>query len=184
MSDALVTLASFADPTEAALARNALEEAGIRAALSDETMVSMFWHMTGAVGGVKLLVAASDLVRAEALLAELRAEPLDGTAGHSTDAPAADGDQPDDEPGREPDDEDWPALSPREQDAERALKSAILGILFCPLQVYACWLLVKVFASSQPLAPRQRTRALVAGAICLPYVLVILCVVKLMLAGG
>jgi hypothetical protein len=51
--------------------------------------------------------------------------------------------------------EDELTPSSREDDAARALKSAILGLLFWPLLLYAAWLLFLVFVNDEPLRPRN-----------------------------
>ncbi len=79
------------------------------------------------------------------------------------------------EPGAEkeesPDSEQSPG--PREDDAARAFKSAILGILFCPLQLYTLWLLLLVVLSDEPLRPRYFWYAVGAAAVLLPYLLLL-----------
>jgi hypothetical protein len=70
-----------------------------------------------------------------------------------------------------PDSEQSP--SPREDDAARAFKSAILGILFCPLQLYTLWLLLLVVLSDEPLRPRYFWYAVGAAAVLLPYLLLL-----------
>ena len=69
----LVTLATFPSPVEAALARNILEDAGIRAHAADE---ATGWAFSGMFGGVGLLVDEADLERAGELLDESLCEPL------------------------------------------------------------------------------------------------------------
>ena len=53
MSDRLVTIATFDEPVKARIAANVLNEAGIRVAVNDETLVAMDWLLSNAVGGVK-----------------------------------------------------------------------------------------------------------------------------------
>ena len=55
--------------------------------------------------------------------------------------------------------------SSREDDAARALKSAILGLLFCPLLPYTGWLLFLVFVNDEPLRPRYFWYAVGAAAV-------------------
>jgi hypothetical protein len=84
--------------------------------------------------------------------------PADGSAGDDADDPG-DPDPPD---------------TARERAAERAYRAAVLGLLLVPLQLYVFWLVLKVFLSDDRLAPRPRRRAVVAGVICVPFVLVML----------
>jgi hypothetical protein len=71
----LVTLATFPSPIEAALARNILAEAGIRAEATELATASTW---SGMIGGVKLLVDEAELERARDLLDEALSRPLDG----------------------------------------------------------------------------------------------------------
>ncbi len=61
--------------------------------------------------------------------------------------------------------------SPREEDAARALKSAALGVLFCPLQFYTLWLLFLVLLADEPLRPRYFWYAVGAASVLVPYLL-------------
>src|SRR5688500_6129660 len=74
MATRLVTLATFPSPVEAALARNILDEAGIRAHAADD---ATGWAFSGMFGGVKLLVDEADLERAGELLDEALGQPLE-----------------------------------------------------------------------------------------------------------
>jgi hypothetical protein len=74
MATRLVTLATFPSPVEAALARNILDEAGIRAHAADD---ATGWAFSGMFGGVKLLVDEADLERAGDLLDAALGEPLE-----------------------------------------------------------------------------------------------------------
>jgi len=168
----LVTVAEFSDSVQAAMARNYLAAAGVPAFLSDEATVATAWHLAGALGGIKLQVAEEDEGPARQLMAEIA---LAGAEPAREDRGA-------DLPG-EPDDDEQIRLTAREEDAHRALKGAIFGILFCPLQVYVFWLLLKVFASGQPLGARYRGEAIVAAAINLPFLLLILVLLRAMFAG-
>jgi hypothetical protein len=67
-SDRPVVVATFQNPMEASIARSRLEAEGIRAALDGEHHVAMEWWISGAIGGVKLLVRESDLETARRIL--------------------------------------------------------------------------------------------------------------------
>lgn len=69
MSDEPTTVATFSGSFEANLAKSRLEEAGIRAFITGEAIEST-WHLGGAFGGVKLLVAEKNVAEAKTLLAE------------------------------------------------------------------------------------------------------------------
>jgi hypothetical protein len=90
MSMRLVTLATFPSPVEAALARNLLEEAGIRAHAADD---ATGWAFSGMFGGVRLLVDEADLERAGELLDAALDAPLaadDESPEEFDDPPASD----------------------------------------------------------------------------------------------
>ncbi len=48
------TIATFSDSIAANLAKGQLEDAGIDTYLADEQTVGMAWHLSIAVGGIKL----------------------------------------------------------------------------------------------------------------------------------
>src|SRR5436305_15066889 len=72
MGDSWVTVGAFSTAVEAELARNRLAEEGIAAQLGDAEAVTMLWAFSGALGGVKVLVAAEDAERAEAILQRVK----------------------------------------------------------------------------------------------------------------
>ena len=87
MSDFLVTVASYWFLSDAMLAQNALEAAGIESVLDDQNMAMNY---ANAVRGVKLRVRAVDALRAGEVL-ETQCESLDeiGEADEDEDSPAA-----------------------------------------------------------------------------------------------
>ena len=64
-------------------------------------------------------------------------------------------------------------LTDREADAARALKSAMLGVLFCPLQLYTAWLLFLVLFDGDRLRLRYFWYAVWAAAILLIYTTIV-----------
>ncbi len=60
----MVTIAKFVNLGEAKLAQGKLTSAGIDAFVCDENMHAMNWHMGMALGGIRLQVPDSQLVRA------------------------------------------------------------------------------------------------------------------------
>lgn len=191
MAQKLVTIARFQDPVEAALARNRLEAAGIKAALSDENLVAMDWLLTNAIGGIKLMVLDSDSDRAVDVLEEAAAAAEDIPAVVEGSTEEVEG-APEEEAGiaeamtapgwgaPEPDDPE-PILTAREQDAHRAFKGAIFGMLFWPLLVYVAWLLIRVYGSEERLEGQARQRAWLAAAITFPFLIAILLTLRLVL---
>src|ERR1017187_5346984 len=76
MSDEPVTIAKFLTLGEAKLAQGKLISAGISAFVCDENMHAMNWHMGMALGGIRLQVPDSQVVRALEVLDDF--EPDDG----------------------------------------------------------------------------------------------------------
>lgn len=66
--DKITTIATYSHPFQAEVDRQVLEQEGIRTFLADDNIVGANWLWSGAVGGVKLQVAESDVSRAAALL--------------------------------------------------------------------------------------------------------------------
>ncbi len=165
MSNRLVTIATFQNPIEGSLARSRLEDAGIKTFLADEETVGVAWHLSNALGGVKLQVQESDAEEAMTILAEGKDSCSAATPSLPTDV-----EQPLELGGTDAD-EPEPVLTNREQAARRAFRGAVLGLLLPPLQLYVFWLLLKVCFSHEPLAADKRRQAIVAAAINLPLML-------------
>ncbi len=155
MDDSAANLVTVAVPRTAAEAhflKNQLEAVGIDVYLADEEAVAMAWHMTGAFGGVKLQVAATD---AEDALAFLDRRPWpDMPAATAVGGTAA-----------EDEDDEEEVLSEREQTANRAYRAAVFGLLFFPLEAYALWLFIRVARTRDRLAGKSRVNAKVGALI-------------------
>ncbi|MFL5340114.1 MAG: putative signal transducing protein [Gemmataceae bacterium] len=180
MAAELVTVGTYSSPIDANLDRARLEDAGIGAVLADEEAAVMNWALTNAMGGIKLLVPGTDVEAATAILAA-PAEPFDPAEAMQAFR------EPDDlepETARVSEQPDVPesAASRREELADRALKAAVLGWLFLPAQLYAFWLLLRVFVSNEPLGPRARRRAWTAALFNLPAILGLCLFLKYLLA--
>ena len=78
---ALVTVATFDDRPSAMIAWSLLDQHGIPAFLADEHFLGVSWHLTLALGGIRLTVPEQDLAAAE--------ESLDRSARPPQDAEAA-----------------------------------------------------------------------------------------------
>lgn len=152
--DRLVTIVTYWDVMQAHMARNRLNDAGIRATVQGEELVGMAWHLANAVGGVRVLVWEKDAPAAMAILEQHSEEdiadsdwdddvPEEGP-GHSAaeETPKPESDVPDVEP---------PA-SWRDRAALRAAICLILGLMFLPLQLYVLWLLVRIWLSNEPIS--------------------------------
>ncbi len=68
MSEKLTTIATFSQAMEAHLSKAKLESEGIKCFIADEYTVTMYWLLSNAIGGVKLLVKESDRERAVEIL--------------------------------------------------------------------------------------------------------------------
>src|SRR5207302_4282887 len=89
-----VTLATFPVPTAASFMKSLLIAEGTRAYLADEIAVGMLWHLSIAIGWVKLQVAEADVARATRILEEYRQAVDDlgqeAFAAEAISSPAAD----------------------------------------------------------------------------------------------
>jgi hypothetical protein len=186
-----VTVAVFDNPVQANLVKNALTDEGIQARLVDEHSVGMNWMLTNAIGGIKLVVRGDDYRDAMKILDKWSAqrEAQVGETLAEQDDPAEAEDTEDDEEGVRSDKRQnrraerrhsRDKLSQREQDAQRALFAAVLGLLFCPLELYASWLLLGVWLSGERLDPVYRRKAWVALAFNVPALLIYLLGIKAM----
>lgn len=174
-----VTIARVADPVQANLMRNRLEEAGIETLLADENTVATAWVFANALGGIKLQVPPEEAERARELLETLpgsedlfdhesipdrRTEEsarLMEIGGRVTVVPA---------PGDE-DEERKP--TERERNADRALRCSVAALLFWPLLVYSLALVIKVAFSDERLEAKHRRNAWWAGWLTLPALLIL-----------
>ena len=168
MREKLVTVGTFDMPTEAHLAKGLLEANGLEAFLADELTVGVAWHLSNAVGGIKLQVPETDVERATGILAAREDSSIDAEDGLA-DRPEVD------------ESEAEPTSSTGDRTVDRALRAALLGLLLLPLQLYSLGLLGRLTFSSQKVSPRKRRRMALALLLNLPM-LVILVVAILWLA--
>jgi len=151
MAEKLVTITTFDMPTEAHLAKNLLAANGLAPFLADEFTVGVAWHLSNALGGIKLQVAETDAERAIAALEGPEGavpdvkEQLRGIA-EIEGAPAE------------------TPVSISDRTADRALRAALLGLLFIPLfQLYSLWMIGGLFFSGQKISKRGWRKIWVAG---------------------
>jgi hypothetical protein len=69
MPSALITIATFATPEEAELAKSVLAGESIACYLEGAALIGMVWYLGNATGGVKLQVSETDAERARLILA-------------------------------------------------------------------------------------------------------------------
>ena len=184
----LVSIATYWNTLEANLARNHLESLEIPCCLEGDSVVTMNWTLANAVGGVKLLVREQDRERAEGALREIAVsrgeltpdEEVRSAAQHTAQphgrhaTPSGDADQfsePDQEQDEEP-------LTTRESMSDRALRGALIGLIFIPIQAYVFVLLIRIFLSNERLEAHHRQRAIWAAVINIPYMVIFLLLVR------
>jgi hypothetical protein len=176
IGDDLVTVATFDNAVAARLAFNHVREAGLPAVLLDENTVAMDWLLSNAIGGIKIQVNSKDVTRARRLIDDhqRQSSAADGEPAPLTDemdeeslGALARASGPDDVQSEEdgPELEDAPPLSTREKLAVYAIRGALLGILFPPIEFYVLYLVFKVFVSDERLGARYRNLAVVAALI-------------------
>lgn len=200
MSDNVVTVATFNTPEEAQMAKNILDEEGIKSMIADAQTVGLFGSYVGtALGGVKLQVLEEDWMKARSILA-MHLEDFDEEDGE--DQPESD-ESPDehitkqrapavvsnkelsqqivDDPDRvSPTEEGLEAPEPVEESegeelASRALRAALLGLIFCPplLHIYSISQLMSLSNWKGELSTSGKTNAHAALVIdCIVFVLV------------
>ncbi len=143
----LTTISILQNAAEANMVKNQLEAAGIRAYLSGEEAVAMAWYLGDALGGIKVQVAARDAEDALDLLEQKpwQESPEEDNTAFATSATLS-----------ALEDEDGPeeVLSNREKTAMMAGRSAVFGLVFWPLELYALYLLFGVWSSSEKLEGR------------------------------
>ena len=145
----LVTVGIFGDPTQAALARNRVESAGIKVVLSEENAGTLGWAATGPQGGVRLQVADKDADAARELLDTKAWQSNDAETAFTTLSAAA-------ELARQAEEDEGPRLSHREKLATRAFKATVCGLIVVFLLPYGAYLWFRVRRSHGRLEGRPR----------------------------
>lgn len=154
--DAQVVLARFTHLIEAELAKSVLCGSGIACALQNDHLVGVLPHLSNAVGGVALTVRAGDAEAARRLL----------DSPPDTDDPRIRALAPSGPlPGALAPDDDGPLQpSPRDQQATRAFRAAVLALLAVPvlLNVYSVYLMLTLDRAAGALSPRGRRHVALA----------------------
>jgi hypothetical protein len=142
----LVTIATFINSTEAGFAQNQLQAEGIRAFIVDEAITNWAWHLTVAVGWIKLRVIESDVDDAIDILTATAIDQLSN------------------------DDDDLELPSQADRVLEAAFRSTVLGLVFFPLQICSLWFLAELLLLGCTINPKLRLKALVT--VLLTFVMV------------
>ena len=159
-----MTIATFGQAAQARLAKNVLDEAGVPAAISDESLVAMDWLLSNAVGGVKVQVWEEDADRAVAVLEQKLGEHGEGLgAGVSPEELAAEAEAATPDRGEEPEPLETGAPSERDEYARRTAFTGILGLAFPPVAPYAVYLFLNAAFGQGPLSARGRLNLWVGG---------------------
>jgi hypothetical protein len=139
-----VVVAAFTGVPEAEIARSALEAEGIEAILQGDQLIGVAWHLSNAVGGVRVVVPAAQEERARAVLAGLDpGQQAEVEAGEEEAAPALDA-----AGGAAAGPEEGPA----DLLAKRAWLSTLIGFLILPplLHLWSLWLLLQARRAGGP----------------------------------
>jgi hypothetical protein len=178
MDDTFVTVGRFHRLDEANFAKSLLDAAGIAAILVGDNTVGLAWHLSPALGGVRLQVRQQDAEVARAILrppdSAAAAEP--GASSDGPDSPLTDLD-PQRLAEAEAEEQAAGRLTPREELAVRAFRAAIIGLVLPPVHIYATWLLLRVLLTRGRLPLRFWARlgvALVANAVAWTVFLLVL----------
>jgi TPR repeat protein len=180
-----VVVAVFTGLSEAEMARSVLEAEGLEAVLQGSQLVGMAWHLSNAVGGVRLAVPAEQAERARLLLGASTAGSVEPEPEPPEVAPAS-GEAPRKEEaaaqGEAPANEEAPAPEPGPGDAlaRRAWLSSLIGFLLAPplLHLWSIWLLMQARRAGGPRTAEGKRFAFQAGAVDF----VVLCAVGALIA--
>ena len=150
------TVQSYPTTLAASLAKARLEDVGIPVFLANATMVDTVWHLSNAIGGVRLQVPCKDLQRAATVLSRTVAvaEMPDGefkAAWSEKEAEKADS----------------PKAASEGHEVDKALRIAMIGLIFEPIQLFAWWLLWKA-ARAGKLRGRNRMKAVAIVLLTIP----------------
>ena len=154
MSKDLVTIATFANSLEANLALQCLEGEGIKAFLMDEATETLAWHLTVAVGWIKLQVFRPDVEQALSILQDNNLLP------NQTLTPVASSQIGKTSVSEEEEEE---RRSWADRIADSAFRAAVIGLVFLPIQFYSLWLLVRLLVSRRRISNDRRIKVIIAA---------------------
>lgn len=180
MAGRLVTIATFDQAGQAHVAKNALEAAGIRAAVVNEETMSVFGQISTALGGIKVQVFEEDEERAVGVLDEKFEEgPLneaDLAAQAEAEAPE-DANEAAERPAALPSDPAADSYA-REKDARFALLAVCFGFCIPAGHLLAVVMIMQAFSGPGALSRRGRNHVYAAlillFAIYMPLLILLL----------
>ena len=138
----LVVIATFNNSVAASLTQEILKTQEIESWFQDEATVNLAWYLTIAVGGIKLFVREQDEQLARTILNEYQTSLNQETS-------------PNNDLTLEVAEESYLELSSTDKILRRALRAAVVGLMFLPLQLYSLWLLLTLFGNGLPKTRRQ-----------------------------
>jgi hypothetical protein len=159
-TDNLVTVASYGDSMFASLAKHHLACEGIDSIVADSITNDFAWHLSAAIGGAKLQVRESDYDRAVEVLNEKQSEAREAAADRH----------------EEPDPQDYLV--------DKSLKSATVGLLFMPMQIYSLWLLARACFDEKSRVPSRKAWLIILINLPVIGVLLLLLFVSVMNMGS
>lgn len=174
-----MTIATFDQAAQAHLAENALKEAGIPAAISDENLVAMDWLLSSAVGGVKVQVWEEDVEKAVSVLEARFGEQGEGFGAKvSPEELTAQAEAAVPEEGEESaptsstthsETEESAPVEPESRDeyARRLVLSALFGLIIPPVLAYAVYLFLNAAFGEGTLSPRGKFNLYLGGLMTL-----------------
>ncbi|BDA66657.1 hypothetical protein CAL7716_008230 [Calothrix sp. PCC 7716] len=152
MNNNLITIATFGNSVEASLAKQLLEAEGIPAFLMDDDTASMAWHLTIALGWIKLKVLQSDADNAIDILTAVE------FINPDTEAPSTDENTPQAETSRRRSS----TKTKSDKILDDAFNAAIIGLFIFPLcimQLYSLWLLVFLLFTGWKISANRQLKA-------------------------
>jgi hypothetical protein len=155
----MVTLTRFGALLPAQLLCGRLDAEGIECFIPDETMANQTWHLSGAIGGIRVQVRRGDLGRAQSVLdqpgftdAGADAALTEAALGVGHDGPS---------------NGDNGSISPGDRAAFRSLRVALVSLwLMGLIHPYSFWLAIRALGR-EDLTSWGRRRAWVAVAVSL-----------------
>lgn len=187
MKDDLVTAAVFGDQTQAVVARNHLEEAGVPAFMTDETMSSGLFGAVGAARGIRIQVPASRLEEAVRLINDRLPEHAVPVNWSEVDVGQPEAEEPVDDEDNPKEGKTEPVAPPleavvetepsdltlREQRANRIVLGALVGLFCLPVMILAFCRMIQIANSTERLRPEYQRKANIGSLIVMAYCLLL-----------